>query len=369
MERAGPEVSPLAFLRTTYQPGEEIDWEHGIFRLDAATGQVDVAQLDEAQVGGGFGVIYDLFDGRYLVALLISSSGGTWLYDPLTGRSLHWSQKDFDFVSISDRVLVMLRRQMSVPGTSAYSAFLLPGGEGDAAVQEVATFELAVDPEDEWPTHPILLNVDRRFVLIANKRVSSIIGGLDALLSVGGEIMIASSEDGSSRTVLSLPDSSHAYGYRDDGASVLFLVETQGTSGIESLTSYEVDWAGSEEAETLWEVATHRAVAVRLSPDGRYLAAEYLDAPVEAGFNDRYLSSVTVFDVQRNEAMFILRSAAFSGPALGDRSFPVWLAESTGFVVQVPPEAPGGQSERDCCLGHRQRGGSGGHLLPTRTAR
>ena len=306
------EPAPGAFVRRTFEDGEDIDWTHGVFVLDAETGRTEgyaVAGLESDE--------HYYFDVR----------PGSWIATEEWSWRAEWG--------------LLLHRE-----TGDSWRWRIPALSLEAASEEHLLFEERKDRERTG-----------RFI-IANRLMEEVARfSIDAR---GGEPEALFSPDGRA-VVLELADKVHlvpvATGrpavlfdppLRDDGHETPLLVRVDfryawilyaGGRGIVVSAVYESPEADRavERHHFSWEGEALPAPACpgMLSPDGRYTAvpdgSHYIATHSHMEHLERPWPSVTVTDAETCAPIFRVRSAHAYERVWSAQ----WLPTSEGIVVGV----------------------------------
>ena len=299
------EPAPGAFVRRTFEDGEDIDWEHGVFVLDAETGRTEgyaVAGLESDEH------YYDVHPGGW-IATEDRSWRAEWelLLHRETGDSWRWprSAPSALLLEAASEEHLLFRE---LDGGDSTGSFILAG----SGLDEVARFSVSAQDEDPHA----LFSPD----------------GLAAALAVADTVYIVPVESGHPAVLFT------AQPY---AGTVDSRVQRWDTAGLRVRVRYgnEGKTDRTEEHYFRWDggarLRLHTACPGTLSPDGRY-AAGTEGSPYSTlhwGYIplDNPWPSVVITDAETCSPIFRIRSAYWGRVHWSAE----WLSASDGFVVGV----------------------------------
>ena len=289
------EPAPDAFEHRTFEPGEEIDWTHGIFFMDTETGRIE-----------GYRVVADIgWYGEYPWDNYHTTDDNNWIAGTdgnalwLLNRSIHRSWK----LAEGARMLSMSRNRMLLADrepSGLYWVLEYPALDQDEKKGSNTVISIG---EQEYQNDKAFLSPLENVVVLMNDRIVYLIdfNSLDTIVLFDGK-------------------TNATYDYYV-GIDLLgkqgFLIEVHRQSEPEH---YAFDWSGRE---LPWN---HRWAS--LSPDGRYAlrTAEARDV-WSVGGGCLAWPSISIEDAATGLPLFRVRSA--------ESWFHQWLADGSGIVAKV----------------------------------
>ena len=288
------EPAPGAFEHRTFEPGEEIDWPHGIFFMDMQTERIEGYRVvaDIGYEDSLWGNYHTTDDNNW-----ISGTDGytLWLLDRSNHRA--WKLAEgLRTVSMSrNRMLLSDRGPSGLYWVLEYPALDQKEGSGGAAVFSIK--------EQEYQTNTAFFSPQEDILVLMNDRIVYLVelNSMDTIVLFDGKT-----------------DATHTYGVELDLLGKIgFLVSLYGKSELER---HAFDWSGKE---LPWN---HHWVS--LSPDGRYaLRAEEAREVWSRGGTCLAWPLIGIEDVATGLPLFRVRSA--------ESSFHDWLADGSGIVAKV----------------------------------
>ena len=310
-----------AYVRETWEPGEQIgsrEWRYGFFFLNTETGRT------EGYRGTDWTNVYP--------NLSIYSAVGPWLkwhgllINRLTGEAWRWPEDSLTILAISEEHVLVVERAADT--TDARVALL------DSDMQLVGEFVHSV--ETRYGTHANFSPDGRTIALVVDLAAAYLID----VESVSLRVLLEGAERaGWERGAVRIERA-----YRGPGLLV------QRTYWRESDESDDV-WAAEYSDENRYFAWSGNplpgsgdpffsACRDSLSPDGRYVVREE-GAPVGIAYNEDWVPtadpwpSVVIADARTCEPLFRIRSALVGPRWFPESSGGSWLADSSGYVLDV----------------------------------
>ena len=288
------EPAPDAFEHRTFEPGEEIDWTHGIFFMDTETGRIE-----------GYRVVADIGYDDYPWGNYHTTDDNNWISGTdghtlwLLDRSNHRTWKlaeGLRTVSMSrNRMLLSDRGLSGLYWVLEYPALDQREESGGDAVFLIKEQEYQTNTAFFSPREDVLVLLNDRIVYLVE------LNSMDTIVLFDGKT-----------------DATHTYGVELDLLGMQgFLVSLYGKSELER---HAFDWSGKESP---WN---HHWAS--LSPDGRYaLRMEEAREMWSLGGTCLAWPLIGIEDVATGLPLFRVRSA--------ESSFHDWLADGSGIVAKV----------------------------------
>ena len=288
------EPAPDAFAHRVFEPGEGIDWNHGIFFMDTETGRID-----------GYRVVVDIGDygdypwGNYHATdddIWISGTDGNtvWVMNRHSQRA--WRLPgELRTVAMSNlRMLLEDRHQLGLYQVLVYSTLIQD--EGDMNLVSIGQQQY-----------------DGGMALFApSGKTIALVNDLSLYLVEVDPIIVSTLFDGKMDR-----DNVHHVGLTHLGERG-FLITAHVSSELER---YAFSWEGGE---LPWDQRWHR-----LSPDGRYGVWEAGHSIANQYCISRAWPSIILADTATGEPVLRIRSA------WGDPRGVHWLPSGDGFLVKV----------------------------------
>ena len=313
------EPAPGAFVHGTFEDGEAIDWEHGVFVLDIETGRIKGYAV--AGVVGEHA--YGVHPGGWITTYLFRGRGEAYwvlLLNTETGQSWRWLDTE------ALRLLATSEQRLLFETRAPAGRFVVANRRMEEAVR------LAVAAaRDDYPRalfspdgrHLVLEAADKVYLVSASTGIGQVL--FDPPPRHGHEKLSLSGVHVDSRRRPPLAYASVGYEGGGDG-----IVVTASYAGEDDFVLREKRYFG-------WDGEEPPAPACPgvLSPDGRY-AAVASGAP----YHVKYVGvmelespwpSVTFTDAETCAPIFRVRSAHASQRIWSGE----WLSTSGGFVVGV----------------------------------
>ena len=288
------EIAPDAFEHRTFEPGEEIDWTHGIFFMDTETGRIE-----------GYRVVADIGYDDYPWGNYHTTDDNNWISGTdghtlwLLDRSNHRTWKlaeGLRTVSMSrNRMLLSDRGPSGLYWVLEYPALDQREESGGDAVFSIKEQEYQTNTAFFSPREDVLVLLNDRIVYLVE------LNSMDTIVLFDGKT-----------------DATHTYGVELDLLGMQgFLVSLYGKSELER---HAFDWSGKESP---WN---HHWAS--LSPDGRYaLRMEEAREMWSLGGTCLAWPLIGIEDVATGLPLFRVRSA--------ESWFHQWLADGSGIVAKV----------------------------------
>ena len=303
------EPAPGAFVHRTFEDGEDIDWEHGVFVLDAETGRTEGYAV--AGVKGDAELYYPYWYTQWHASWIPARDHeyrAEWglLLDRETGDSWRWPYRALRLVASSEHVLVFedLDADADWRSTGRFTGRFTLANRG---MEEIARFSVAAgDRHDDALFSPdgsnLVLKRPNKVYLVP------VATGVPALLFEEANEYIS-------------------IGQMDDGSGIVVKAGWP--------TRYYFGWDGAEAAVPAPRPACFGEFPGKLSPDGRY-TAELVGRPYRVYPNDidpldHPWPSVVIADAETCAPIFRVRSAYTNQFAWSAE----WLSTSEGFVIGV----------------------------------
>ena len=287
-------------MRRTFEDGEDIDWEHGTFVLDAETGRTEGYAVAGADARGGSVDLYYPYWWPQWHPSWIAARDNDWrtewglLLDRETGDSWRWPYPALRLVASSEHVVVFEDLDADADWRSTGRFTLANRG-----MEEIARFSVAAG-EDRSDA---LFSPDGNNLVLkrANKvYLVPMATGVPALLFEGSDKYIWISQ-------------------LDDGSGIVVA---------EGLKDYYFGWDGAEAPGPA--PACIGEFPGQLSPDGRYTAEQV---------GGSYRVSGVFVSLGHPWPSVVIADAETCAPILRVRSAYTydyqWLSTSEGFVVGV----------------------------------
>ena len=306
------EPAPGAFVRRTFEDGEAIDWEHGVFVLDVETGRTEgyaVAGLESDER-----YYYDVRPGGW-----IATQDGSWraewglLLHRETGDSWRWRIPALSLEATSEEHLLFEERR----DRERIGRFII----ANRLMEEVARF--SVDARGEEPE--ALFSPDGHAVVLelADKvyRVPVATGRPAVLFDPPLR------DDGHATPLLVRVDFRYAWISYAGGRGIVVSALYESPGADRAVERHHFSWEG--------EALPAPACPGMLSPDGRYAAAadgrHYTSTHSHIEHLEHPWPSVTVTDAETCAPIFRVRSSHAYERDWSAR----WLPTSEGIVVGV----------------------------------
>ena len=289
------EPAPDAFEHRAFEPGESIDWVHGIFFMDTETGRIDGYRV-VADIGDYGDFPWDTYhatdDDRWISG---TDGNAVWVMNRHSQRTWRLPGRLRTVAMSNLRMLLEDRHQPGLYQVLEYSTITRDGGDMD----------LVSIGQQQYGGGMALFAPSGEMIALLND--------LSLYLVELDPIRISTLFDGKTDR-----ENVHYVGLTHLGEQG-FLITVHGSSMLER---YAFNWEGTEVPwDQRWE---------RLSPDGRYGVWE------EAGHSlsnqyclDRAWPSIVLADTATGEPVLRIRSA------WADPRGVHWLPSGDGFLVVV----------------------------------
>ena len=313
------EPAPGAFVRRTFEDGEDIDWEHGVFVLDAETGRTE-----GYAVAGGEGSVKIYSPSPYTQwhASWIQATDDDWriewrlLLDRETGQAWRWPYSALRLAAASEHVLLFENLGADRRSTGRFTL-------ANRGMEEIARFSVAAG-DDDWPR--ALFSPD----------------GSSLVLKVANKVYLVPTATAVPAVLFEEADEWSSIRQLDDGSGIVveakreMLRQPDDGSGIVAERMWEKHYFGWDGAEAPGPApACIGEFPGQLSPDGRYTAEL-----VGGRYTVKYLG---IFPLDHPWPSVVIVDAETCAPILRVRSAHTyaydwdaeWLSTSEGIVVDV----------------------------------
>ena len=289
------EPAPDAFEHRAFEPGEEIDWSHGIFFMDTETGGIDGYRL-MADIGDYGDYPWDNYHATDDDTWISGTDGNTvWVMNRHSQRAWRLPGRLRTVAMSNQRMLLEDRHQLGMYQVLAYSTLTQDGGD---------MTPFSIGPQ-QYGGSMALFAPSGKMIALVNE--------LSLYLLELDPISISVLFDGKMDR-----DNVYHVGLTHLGERG-FLITAHISSGLER---YAFSWDGKELPwDQRWE---------RLSPDGRYgVWEEYGHSIANQYCLYRAWPSIVLADTATGEPVLRIRSA------WGDPRGVHWLPSGDGFLIRM----------------------------------